>query len=362
MKIVEATRQFEAWLGKTIRLVPEDLAFKHRQMKADPFFFFRATFYRWCQLWLVECRPLARAAVTSVVGDLHLENFGTWRDAEGRLIWGVNDFDEAHPMAFTNDLVRLTVSAFLAADSEPAFDIKRTAICREIMRGYTENLKKGGEPYVLMEKHPLLRAMAVQDLRQPPEFWERMNAKTATVPAKKVPSSARSAIHAISPDVELEMRLVRTPKGLGSLGRQRFLALGKWEGGMIAREAKAVAPSSLLWAHGGKPTCGNPYLDKTVRSAVRGQDPFYRTRKGWLVRRLAPDCSRIDLAELNHHHDRALLLRCMGAETANIHLGGKKARRRILTDLEELPEDWLEHAAEKMHDRCRADWEKFRDH
>jgi len=29
------------------------------------------------------------------VGDLHVENFGTWRDAEGRLIWGVNDFDEA---------------------------------------------------------------------------------------------------------------------------------------------------------------------------------------------------------------------------------------------------------------------------
>jgi hypothetical protein len=45
------------------------------------------------------------------VGDLHLENFGIWRDAEGRLVWGVNDFDEAHPMAFTNDLVRLAVSA-----------------------------------------------------------------------------------------------------------------------------------------------------------------------------------------------------------------------------------------------------------
>jgi len=29
------------------------------------------------------------------VGDLHVENFGTWRDAEGRLIWGVNDFDES---------------------------------------------------------------------------------------------------------------------------------------------------------------------------------------------------------------------------------------------------------------------------
>jgi uncharacterized protein (DUF2252 family) len=24
-----------------------------------------------------------------------VENFGAWRDVEGRLIWGINDFDEA---------------------------------------------------------------------------------------------------------------------------------------------------------------------------------------------------------------------------------------------------------------------------
>jgi hypothetical protein len=360
MKIDQATRQFEAWLGKTIKLVPEDLAYKHGQMRVDPFLFFRATYYRWCQLWLKECPDLARATATWVVGDLHLENFGTWRDSEGRLIWGVNDFDEAHPMAFTNDLVRLTVSAFLAADSNPAFDIKRTAICQEILRGYRECLEKGGAPYVLMEKHPLLRAMAVQDLRQPLPFWERLEARTTLLPVKKVPSSVRAAIRAISPEVDFEMRVVRTPKGLGSLGRQRFLALGTWQGGMLAREAKAVAPSSLLWAEGRKPTRGNPYLDKTVRSAVRCQDPYYETRKGWLVRRLGPDCSRIDMAELSHHHDRALLLRCMGAETANIHLGGKKARRRILKDLGDLPEDWLLAAAEKMHSKCLDDWKKFR--
>lgn len=35
------------------------------------------------------------------IGDLHVENYGTWRDAEGRWVWGVNDFDEAFPMAYT---------------------------------------------------------------------------------------------------------------------------------------------------------------------------------------------------------------------------------------------------------------------
>ena len=33
--------------------------------------------------------------------------YGTWRDTEGRLVWGINDFDEAYPSPYTNDLVRL---------------------------------------------------------------------------------------------------------------------------------------------------------------------------------------------------------------------------------------------------------------
>ncbi len=48
------------------------------------------------------------------VGDLHVENFGTWRDGEGRLIWGINDFDEATTLPYTNDLVRLCASALIA--------------------------------------------------------------------------------------------------------------------------------------------------------------------------------------------------------------------------------------------------------
>ena len=48
------------------------------------------------------------------VGDIHVENFGTWRDAEGRLVWGVNDFDEAARMPYAIDIVRLATSAVLA--------------------------------------------------------------------------------------------------------------------------------------------------------------------------------------------------------------------------------------------------------
>src|SRR5476649_440414 len=114
MNIVQATRQFEAWLRRHIPVVEADLAYKHEQMRADPFLFFRATFYRWAQLWPEHCPTLAQSPEVLAVGDLHIENFGTWRDAEGRLVWGVNDVDEVCRLPYTQDLVRLATSACLA--------------------------------------------------------------------------------------------------------------------------------------------------------------------------------------------------------------------------------------------------------
>src|SRR6202040_1164104 len=90
------------------------LELKHKRMAEGPFPFLRATFYRWAQLWPELCPRLAATPRGLGVGDLHVENFGTWRDSEGRLIWGVNDFDEACSLPYANDLVRLAVSAQLA--------------------------------------------------------------------------------------------------------------------------------------------------------------------------------------------------------------------------------------------------------
>ncbi len=114
MKIIDvktATAAYETWLGKQIPLLPADLKLKHQRMTEGVFPFLRATFYRWAQLWPDNCPGLANAPVTLAVGDLHIENFGTWRDSEGRLIWGVNDFDEACELPYAVDLVRLAVSA-----------------------------------------------------------------------------------------------------------------------------------------------------------------------------------------------------------------------------------------------------------
>src|SRR2546422_8279978 len=105
--IVEATARYEAWLAERIPLVKADLELKHHAMSAGIFPFLRATFYRWAARWRALVGDVAAAPTVLAVGDLHVENFGTWRDAEGRLGWGVNDFDEAGPLPYTNHLVRL---------------------------------------------------------------------------------------------------------------------------------------------------------------------------------------------------------------------------------------------------------------
>src|SRR5437867_7203806 len=110
MNIFKATADFERWLAKRLPIVRQDVALKHTHMAEAPFPFFRATFYRWIQLWPEVCPDLAKAPAVLAIGDLHIENFGTWRDEEGRLIWGVNDLDEAWPASYALDLVRLTTS------------------------------------------------------------------------------------------------------------------------------------------------------------------------------------------------------------------------------------------------------------
>src|SRR5213083_485319 len=135
--IVEATGRYEAWLAQRIPLVKADLELKHHAMSAGIFPFLRATFYRWAARWRSLVGDVAAAPTVLAVGDLHVENFGTWRDAEGRLVWGVNDFDEAWALPYTNDLVRLATSAWLASQ-DGQFSLSNRVMCDAIVEGYNE--------------------------------------------------------------------------------------------------------------------------------------------------------------------------------------------------------------------------------
>src|SRR5471030_2354752 len=156
MNIRQSTREYEAWLAAHVRVLRSDVRAKHALVAQDAFSFLRATFYRWMQLFPMLCPKAASAPTVLAVGDLHVENYGTWRDAEGRLVWGINDFDEAFPLPYTIDLVRLATSARLAIELGHLSLIPANA-CAAILDGYTKGLEDGGEPFVLAEKRRLLR-------------------------------------------------------------------------------------------------------------------------------------------------------------------------------------------------------------
>ncbi len=356
MNVVKATRQFEDWLGCHTDMVQKDLRFKHRNMTAEVFPFLRATYYRWAQVWPKVCPDLARAPHVLAVGDLHVENFGTWRDLDGRLIWGVNDFDETHPLAYTNDLVRLAVSAHLASEAG-RLPLNRKDICDSILEGYHESLREQGQAFVLEEQHRWLRLIAENELRDPVRFWAKMDA----LPTWKgpVPVSAVDAIEHLMPSRDVRYRLAHRVAGLGSLGHARYVAIADWKGGRIAREAKALVSSACYWAadHQGP----SEILYQTIISrAVRCPDPFVQLRGRWIVRRLSPHCSRIELATLKAQGEELRLLRAMGWETGNIHLGTRTARKPILRHLQKQKAKWLHEATEKMLAAVREDWEAWR--
>ncbi len=356
MNVVKATRQFEDWLAHRTDLVKKDLHIKHENMKAAVFPFLRATFYRWAQIWPKVCPELAKAPHVLAVGDLHVENFGTWRDSEGRLIWGVNDFDEAHPMSYANDLVRLAVSAHLAAEIGH-LPLERKNICESILGGYHESLHQQGLPFVLGENHDWLRQIAESELRDPVHFWAKMDA-LPTVKGE-IPISAVDALEHLMPARNLDYRVAHRVVGLGSLGHERYVAIANWNGAKIAREAKAMVSSACYWA---KDNSGPPeILYQTILSrAVRCVDPFVQLRGHWIVRRLSPHCCRIEIATLKAQGKELRLLRAMGWETANIHLGTKTARSAILRHLQKQKAKWLHIAAEKMLEAVREDWKDWK--
>ena len=353
MTLPEATARYEAWLARHLRVLPADLAAKHAHMAADPFSFFRATFYRWMQLFPGHCPDLMRAPAVLAVGDLHVENYGTWRDAEGRLIWGVNDFDEAYPLPYALDLVRLATSACLAIRQNhltlPAADASAA-----ILEGYRKGIEKGGQPYVLSEDHAWLREAVTSHLRDPALFWEKLESLPT---ARTVPAPIRALLLRALPGDCTGLRIVHRQAGLGSLGRERYTALAQWRGGNIAREAKALLPSAAAWAAGRAER--NIYYTRLITAAVRTPDPFLAVRSGWVIRRLAPYCSRIELAQLPRSHDKLKMLRAMGHELANLHTGTPRALPALRRHLKHRPADWLHRAATAMTAATLADWQTW---
>ncbi|MFI1399138.1 DUF2252 domain-containing protein [Streptomyces sp. NPDC020681] len=135
---------FGTAFGELLAADPAAFRVKFRKMAASAFAFYRgsaALFYNDLEReqhgggFLDE-----RTGRVWIHGDLHAENFGTYMNAEGRLIFNVNDFDEAYVGPFTWDLKRLAASLALIGYTKALSDQQISQLVRTYSAAYRERI------------------------------------------------------------------------------------------------------------------------------------------------------------------------------------------------------------------------------
>jgi hypothetical protein len=79
-----------------------------------------------------------------------------------------------------------------------------------------------------------------------------------------------------------------------------------------------------------------------------------------VVRRLSPECSRVELTGLPKPHDDFKLLHAMGWESANVHMGSGDRMKKVAADLKRRRGKWLIKAANDMLEATLTDWARWR--
>ncbi|MCW2736477.1 DUF2252 domain-containing protein [Nocardioides sp.] len=100
-----------------MRADPVAFRAKYRKMASDPHAFYRGTACLFYNDVTSETDDWSRHGAERIWihGDLHVENFGTYLNSDGRLVFDINDFDEAYVGRFTWDLQRFAASLALVA-------------------------------------------------------------------------------------------------------------------------------------------------------------------------------------------------------------------------------------------------------
>ncbi|MER5804191.1 DUF2252 domain-containing protein [Streptomyces mirabilis] len=140
---------FDTAFGELLAADPAAFRVKFRKMAASAFAFYRGTaglFYHdlTAEIGFGPRRggPYLdeRTSRVWIHGDLHAENFGTYMDANGRLIFNVNDFDEAYVGPFTWDLKRFAASVALIGYAKALSDEQITELVKVYAAAYRERI------------------------------------------------------------------------------------------------------------------------------------------------------------------------------------------------------------------------------
>ncbi|MCP9946184.1 DUF2252 domain-containing protein [Streptomyces somaliensis] len=137
---------FGTAFGELLAADPAAFRIKFRKMANSAFAFYRGAaclFYADLDEEEREGGPHLdeRTGRVWIHGDLHAENFGTYMDANGRLVFNANDFDEAYVGPFTWDLKRLVASLALLGYAKALGDDQISALVRLCATAYRERIR-----------------------------------------------------------------------------------------------------------------------------------------------------------------------------------------------------------------------------
>ena len=244
---------------------PQRLHLKYRAMRASAFAFFRGSAHLFYDR--LPRNGIFRSPLVWSCGDLHLENFGSFK-ADNRLVYfDINDFDEAALAPASWDLVRMVSSLRVAADNVTVRKSEAEGLCSLFVESYATALGLGKEYWVERDTAEGLVRSLLEGLktRRRADF---LNSRTQT--KGKVRRLRTDGIKALSPSNEQRvlveafmagfaltqpepdfyevLDVARRIAGIGSLGVDRYAILVTGKGspdGNYLLDLKEAMPSVL---------------------------------------------------------------------------------------------------------------------
>ncbi len=256
---VERIRSFNA--GRD----PERLALKYRAMRSSAFAFLRGS----CHLFYDRLAQLALppAPLVWACGDLHLENFGSYKGDNRLVYFDLNDFDEAALAPCTWDLARLLVSLLLAARTLGVDEPGTLRLCDAFNGAYGASLASGKARWVERETAQGMVKELLESLRgrSRVQLLDHRTERSARKRSFRIDGKRALAVDASQrrrvaafmqrfaaaqpqPEFYRLLDVARRIAGTGSLGVERFVLLVEGKGAPDANyllDLKQAMPSTL---------------------------------------------------------------------------------------------------------------------
>jgi uncharacterized protein (DUF2252 family) len=342
---------------------PERLAMKYKAMRGSPFVFLRGT----CHLFyerLPRDKVLDDAPPVWICGDLHLENFGSYK-ADNRLIYfDNNDFDEACLAPALYELVRLLTSVLVGAADLDLSRAQALALCHTAVDAYGAALAFGKARWIEAETsvgmvRDLFDALASRtraahlDRRTVLRGKSRM-LKVDGKKALPVSDAQRSAVTQFmqrfaaeepNPEFYRILDVARRIAGTGSLGVDRYVILVEGKGspdGNFLIDLKEALPSSLAphlhtpqpnWQSEAQRVVEVQRRNQAVSQAFLHAVDF--NQRSYVLRSLQPSEDRVALSDWNGKLPRLEeVVNSMAELSAWAHLrSGGRQKSSIADDL-----------------------------